>query len=213
MNWYTERSARNEIKMSQYIAGTFTPVPNDRQAIETVISGFYTATALYAPTVTVSPTPEILYTAGPTNTTVPTATPTEGPLSLLYTFTFGYSYYYPPLGPPNCSDENWDGVRCLDSTSSGRPWSNAIGAGVAIPIEYSTLIPRDSTVSWCVLYHKPCIPFFALVRVSDGPMRGDWVVIDTCGSCIKNNIVYLDFLDDRQKMDWSLPVEVEIWIP
>jgi len=109
----------------------------------------------------------------------------------------GYSYYFPPLGPPNCSDANWHEVYCDDITASGLPWTKYISQGVAVPYEW-----RDW--GW--------VDFGDTIRVhTPYDMVGDYIVLDTCGDCIKKEgHVYLDFLDNRARLNWTVPMLVEI---
>lgn len=148
------------------------------------------------PLLPVSSVPEIqpTYTPLPTYTPYPTNEPYQGRL-----IAIGYSYYYPPWGPPNCSAENWiDNSYCKDTTASGLPWSEYMGKGVAIPVEWSEYIPLLSTI-----------------RVHSPPsMVGDYLVLDRCGDCIKpEGHIYFDFLDNRARLNWTVPMLVEVIIP
>lgn len=137
----------------------------------------------------------------PTYTPLPTLTPypTQQPFFGLL-IAVGYSYYWPPFGPPNCSAENWDeqGNYCADMTASGLRWSDYIGHAVAVPVIWREQIPLGSTVR----VHQPI------------EMKGDYVVIDYCGGCVKpEGHIYFDFLDNRARLNWTVPMLVEIIRP
>jgi hypothetical protein len=133
------------------------------------------------------------YTPYPTLTPYPTQRPFFGTIMAI-----GYSYYFPPLGPPNCSAENWKEFYCEDVTASGLPWSDYIGRGVAVPLAWAEYIPLGSTVR----VHSP------------ESMIGDYVVLDYCGGCIKpEGHIYFDFLDNRARLNWTVPMLVEIIKP
>lgn len=151
------------------------------------------------PTPPGSPVPSVeqiqpTYTPYPTLTPYPTQRPFFGKIMAI-----GYSYYYPPFGPPNCAQENWkDDMYCEDTTASGLPWSDYIGRGVAVPLAWADLIPLGSTVR----VHSP------------DSMVGDYVVLDYCGGCIKpEGHIYFDFLDNRARLNWTVPMLVEIILP
>ena len=134
------------------------------------------------------------YTPYPTLTPYPTQQPYFGRL-----IAVGYSYYYPPFGPPNCSAENWkDNAYCEDTTASGLPWSDYIGHGVAVPLMWAEYIPLGSTVR----VHSP------------DSMKGDYIVLDYCGGCVKpEGHIYFDFLDNRARLNWTVPMLVEVILP
>jgi hypothetical protein len=134
------------------------------------------------------------YTPLPTYTPYPTQRPMTGQV-----LAVGYSYYYPPFGPPNCALENWkDDAYCLDTTASGLPWSDYIGLGVAVPWEWRESVPLLST----------------LTVYSPYEMVGDYLVVDYCGDCIKKEgHIYVDFLDNRMRLAWTVPMLVSISPP
>jgi len=140
------------------------------------------------PVAAVQPT----YTPYPTPTPYPTQIPIVGDL-----FAVGYSYYWPPYGPPNCHADNWDekGNYCKDLTASGERWTEHIGRGVAVPYEWKVAIPLGS-----------------YIRVHDNiEMQGDYKVIDFCGGCITpEGHIYIDFLDNRQRLAWTVPLMIEV---
>ena len=135
-----------------------------------------------------------------TYTPLPTSTPYPvqvRPYSLGYVYAVGYSYYWPPYGPPNCSDENWKAEWniCEDTTASGEKWTLWIGRGIAVPIQW-----RDD------------IPLMSVVRITGNiAVQGDYTVIDYCGRCIKDDgFVYVDFLSNRQVLPWTVPLLMEV---
>lgn len=135
------------------------------------------------------------FTPFPTYTPYPTQRPIFGAV-----IAVGYSYYWPPFGPPNCGEENWHPEinYCDDMTASGLKWSQYIGTGVAVPVQWRDDIPLGSTVR----VHSPI------------EMVGDYVVLDYCGGCIKpEGHIYFDFLDNRQRLPWTVPMLVEIIKP
>lgn len=139
----------------------------------------------------------------PTFTPYPTSTPyPEQPKinALGEVYAIGYSYYYPPLLGPNCHPDNViDDLYCKDITASGLPWSQYIGRGVAIPIQWADKIPLLSKI-----------------RVYNNlDMQGEYLVLDYCGDCIKpEGHIYFDFLDNRPRLNWTVPLLVEvIYIP
>lgn len=171
---------------------TFVPTPPP--------SSFYASSENFAP----SPVAVAENTSSPiapqsTLTPYPTQTPypTFIPYHVGYTRAVGYSYYWPPFGPPNCSDENWkpEFSICEDATRSGERWTQWIGRAVAIPVEWVEEIPMLS-----------------LIRIYAPPyeMAGDYLVIDTCGRCVTPNGTYLDFLDNRQRLPWTYPLMMEV---
>lgn len=147
------------------------------------------------------PVGEVSPVVNNTPTPIP-ATPTIQPsatarsyVNLGKIWAVGYSYYFPPFGPPNCSEENWKEVYCEDTSASGLPWSKNIGVGVAVPVEW-----RDE------------IPLLSVIRVLDNPiMEGEYLVMDYCGDCIKSEgHVYFDFLDNRARLNWTVPLLVQL---
>lgn len=132
------------------------------------------------------------FTPFPTYTPYPTQRPFFGSV-----FAVGYSYYWPPFGPPNCSAENWhvEINYCDDTTASGLQWSKYVGTGVAVPVQWRDDIPLGSTIR---------------VR-SPKEMIGDYLVLDYCGGCIKpEGHIYFDFLDNRMRLAWTVPMLVEV---
>jgi hypothetical protein len=66
---------------------------------------------------------------------------------------------------------------------------------VAVPIEWRDVIPLNSIVR----IHSPEI------------MKGDYLVIDYCGDCIKKEgHIYFDFLSSRQILAWTVPMMAEV---
>jgi len=174
---------------------TSTPLPdypiNDQD-------GFYASSNpndnLFADT----PTPTVVYQAVPTYTVMPTYTPypTQQPY-FGKLIAIGYSYYWPPFGPPNCGPENWHPEInfCDDMTASGLQWSLYVGHGVAVPVQWRNDIPLGSTIR----VHSPA------------SMVGDYLVLDYCGACIKpEGHIYFDFLDNRARLNWTVPMLVEV---
>lgn len=133
------------------------------------------------------------YTPYPTPTPYPTLVFHSALVGQIY--AVGYSYYFPPFGPPNCSKENWKDFYCEDTTASGLPWSDYIGKGVAVPIQW-----------------KDKIPLLSVIKVLDNVvMEGEYLVLDYCGDCIKpEGHIYLDFLDNRARLNWTVPLLVEV---
>lgn len=135
----------------------------------------------------------------PTMTSYPTFTPypTQIKKSVLgEIYAIGYSYYFPAWGGVNCHPDNWiDNSYCKDTTASGLPWTQYIGKGVAVPYEW-----RDK------------LPLLSVIRVLDNVvMQGEYLVVDYCGDCIKEEgHIYFDFLDNRQRLAWTVPLLVEV---
>jgi hypothetical protein len=158
--------------------------PNSPVSVTPVLSGGLPAVAVAQ----IQPT----FTPFPTYTPYPTQRPIFGEV-----LAVGYSYYWPPFGPPNCGPENWhaDINYCDDMTASGLKWSQYIGVGVAVPVQWREDIPLGSTIR---------------VR-SPKEMIGDYIVLDYCGGCIKpEGHVYFDFLDNRMRLAWTVPLLVEV---
>lgn len=135
----------------------------------------------------------------PTPTTAPTQEPTPIPTNKPPIETYravGYSYYYPPFGPPNCAPQNWDdkNALCDDVTASGEKWSDWLGKGIAIPVQWKDDVPLMSTIR----VHTPKI------------LQGDYTVIDYCEDCIKDGYVYVDFLSRNWVVKWTTPILIEI---
>jgi hypothetical protein len=134
------------------------------------------------------------YTPLPTQTPYPTQVPIHGDLVAV-----GYSFYWPPYGPPNCHLDNWDevGNYCKDVTASGERWSDYIGKGVAVPWEW---------------VQSGFMPLGTVLRVHDNiDMQGLYKVVDICGACIKpEGHIYIDFLDNRQRLAWTVPLMIEV---
>lgn len=195
------------------VVGTITPTPD-------IVASLVAESVSTLFPVSITPSPVASATSSPspvpTETITPISSPTITPVPIRRVVNvdavFAYSYYYPPLLGPNCSVENTlpDGS-CRDSTSSGQTWSDKIGRAVAIPIEYSLIYYPNSNVPYCEVMRLPCIPFGSNVYVSAPPeIVGNYTVIDTCGACIKNGLVYIDFLDSIQRLNWSVPVYATI---
>ena len=152
-----------------------------------------------APIVVVVATSSMTQTPYPTYTPYPSITPFSTPNNL--SLTVQYSYYWPPLLGPNCHPENLKKTGgCKDVTASGLPWSHYRGRGVAIPLVWAGTVP-----------------LFSIVRVlSPVDLIGDYLVLDYCGACTKSeypDLVWLDFLDDTQRLQWSADMQVEILPP
>ena len=139
-------------------------------------------------------------TLAPTPTLVPTATssPVPSPTVLAHmVVTVGYSYYWPPFGPPNCDNANWDGTTCKDISASGLPWSAFVGRGMTIPYQW-----------------KEAVPLRSWVHVSGPPeVAGDWFVMDYCGDCLRSDrpLPNVDFLQSKQALPWNVPILIEIY--
>jgi len=186
INWIGEDGTESMVRMEP----TLTPYP----AGYTGVSPY----DLNTPMVVIVATPaggEIPPTPYPTYTPYPTFTAVS-----YLTLTVQYSYYWPPLLGPNCHPDNVRGGKCLDTTSSGLKWSEYRGRGVAIPLTWAGTVPLLSVVR--VLHPVTMI--------------GDYLVIDYCGACTKSeypDLVWLDFLDDTQRLDWSADMQVQILPP
>lgn len=157
-------------------AGVVSPSNNN-------VAPAYSLTPAFTPTVT--PTP------------FPTIAPYSAYIPVGKLVAVGYSYYWPPWGPPNCSDANWHEKEnyCDDTTASGLPWSQYVERAVAVPYEWRDVIPLQSIIR----IHSPEI------------MRGDYLVIDYCGDCIKKEgHIYFDFLSSRQILAWTVPMMAEV---
>lgn len=182
------------------IALTRTPAPTLPAVPLATSQGFYSSSGgdVVAPDQAVVATAETLqvlptYTPYPTFTPYPTQRPVIGQF-----LAVGFSYYWPPFGPPNCSPENWHDNFCEDVTSCGLPWTDYIGRGVAVPLEWREIMPCGTTVR----VHTPV------------EMVGDFIVLDYCGDCIKKEgHIYFDFLDNRARLNWTVPMLVEIILP
>lgn len=112
-------------------------------------------------------------------------------------YTVGYSYYYPDLGGVNCHADNWNGSHCADTTASGLSWRDNLGRAVAIP------------PSW-VCYG---LGYGSIVEVlSPDTIKAEYLVVDLCAGCESENWDdgqwRLDFLDDRQRLQWAYPVVI-----
>jgi hypothetical protein len=141
------------------------------------------------PVATATPTP-----SGPTATPTPsgpTATPTpSGPTATPALLGLAYSYYYPPLGPPNCHSANWSDDGCADVTASGLPWSKWLGRAVALHPDMLAACPLGSVLR---VYYPDVI-------------AGDYLVLDVCPGCASDNRYWVDFLARSQVLDWGYPV-------
>jgi len=60
-----------------------------------------------------------------------------------------YSYYWPPLGGPNCS--RFVGGKCISKMANGEPWEDFVGEAVACPPQwgFGTTIELDGNVWTC----------------------------------------------------------------
>ena len=118
-------------------------------------------------------------------------TPTTGTAETGQNYgAFSYSYYYPPFGPPNCHADNWTVEGCKDITPLGVKWSEYMGRGVAVPFSWRARLPLGSMIE--VL--QPSV------------IAGRYTVLDYCIGCDKPGYVYLDFLDNRQRLPWTAAV-------
>lgn len=137
-----------------------------------------------------------VYSVQPTYAPQPTYTPYPTAIlmpSLGEVWAVGYSYYWPPFGPPNCSEDNWHPEIniCDDVTASGLQWSRWVGRAIAVPVQWRQSIPLLSRV---YIY-------------GDLEVQGEYLVIDYCGDCIKDEgHIYVDFLDNRQRLAWTVPL-------
>ena len=142
---------------------------------------------------TPTPTASILLTPTP----LPTFTPTPLPAlpNRLRCLQWRYSYYYPPLGGVNCANFT-DGV-CDSPVAFGDPWENWLGKGIAVsPAQYKRWAGR-----WVFVYNP-------------NPVRGWWRIVDVCPACSSvpaSSPHYVDFLMDRQQLDWGELVEACIF--
>jgi len=152
-------------------------------------------TLVLTPTATPAPTPTPL----PVVDYEPTPTPGGSPLVVFGEREFhalAYSYYYPPFGPPNCSVANWKGDYCRDTTAIGEPWSKWLGFAVALGPGF--LQSSSCTLGGWLYVHKPV------------ELRGRYRIVDTCGQCDnKDDRPWIDFLDNRKRVDWGYPVLLE----
>jgi len=127
---------------------------------------------------------------------VPTTTPIPN-LDYLPIYTVGYSYYNPDLGGVNCHVDNWDGVKCADTTASGISWRDYVGRAVAVP------------PSWVC----QGLGYGSIVEVlSPDSIRGEYLVVDLCAGCEAYNwedrTWRIDFLDTGQRLTWAYPVDL-----
>lgn len=188
---YNERATARAMGTVYYTGGTALPTAT--------APGFMSVYSTPAPTVTpgapVEDLPTLAPSPSPTLTETPTPAPTARAEGVFY--AFNYSYYWPPYGPPNCGAENWDEKHglCKDMTASGEQWTQHIGEGVAVPIQYKDEIPLLSTIR----------------ILSPLQLVGDYLVIDYCGGCVKpEGHIYLDFLDNRARANWTVPVLAQV---
>lgn len=147
-----------------------------------------TSQAVIIPENTATP----VYTPDPNYTPQPTSGNASDNVSNF--FAAGYSYYFPPFGPPNCSEANWDGSTCAAVLASGIRWRDYLGVGVAVPVQWRADMP---------LYTK-------LKIYTPDKIAGVYTVIDYCGGCIKGDYVYIDFLDNVQRLQWTTPLLIEV---
>lgn len=153
------------------------------QSTQTAITNYINLTAT---------PPQSTFTPYPTSTPYPTQIRVS---SVGLIFAIGYSYYFPPLGGVNCHPDNWHDNYCDDITASGEQWTKYIGRGVAVPVQWADKIPLMS-----------------VIRVLDNTvMEGEYTVVDFCGDCIKSEgHIYFDFLDNRPRLNWTVPLLVQI---
>jgi len=141
---------------------------------------------------TPSPVPVV-----PTSTLVPMLTPTLVPTP---TFVIAprhaiqglYSYYYPPLGGPNCAPSNWVDGQCI-ARLLGRPWQDWLGRALAL--------------------HPELVPYFGMgaclrVVLPDGQIEYR-VLADVCPACYNSAGWWVDLLDTHQRYQWGQPVLLE----
>jgi len=145
------------------------------------------------PAGTLPPTQQPLptYTPFPTQQPLPTYTPYPSGGSYL---AVGYSYYWPPFGPPNCTVDGWRDNYCYDVYWDNSTWIDWVGVGVAVPPSLIEQFPLGSEI----YVHSPV------------EMVGRYTVVTTCAGCIKDGgFIYFDFLDNRQRLAWTVPLLVE----
>jgi len=174
-------------------SGDFQASSDPRELAEQFLQATQEAVELPPAQPTLTPYPTLVpLQALPTLTPYPTQRPIVGDL-----IAVGYSYYWPPFGPPNCMMDNWHDNYCEDVTASGLRWSDYIGQGVAVPVQWV----QDGSV-----------PLGSTLRVhSPNEMIGDYLVLDVCGGCITpEGHVYVDFLDNRARLNWTVPLLVEV---
>jgi len=181
---------------------TETPFPTATKTMMPPVESFHSSTGAGVKSTLLPPVraavdkiaPLPTYTPYPSPSPYPS--PTPAPLAGEY-IAVGYSYYWPPWGPPNCHSDNWDEKYniCKDTTASGKKWTEYIGRGVAVPIQWAERVPLGSRLHvW-----------------SPESMVGDYTVIDYCGGCIKpEGHIYIDFLDNYQRLNWTVPMLIQI---
>lgn len=150
--------------------------------------GFVVDSPLTAPTSTPPPvyTPYVFDLPIP-----PTVTPTPAPQII----EWAYSYYYPALGGINCKD--WKKNKCVSTTSSGAPWEDWLGRGIAIHPSLLEMYPYGTV--------------FQVVSPSE--LAGLYTVVDLCTGCKKPDypaVTWVDFLDTTQRAGWSEPVQLQM---
>jgi hypothetical protein len=127
-------------------------------------------------------------TQEPTPTQLPTLepTPTGQPGENYIYVAMQYSYYYPPLGGANCS--NFVNGYCHATMANGERWEDWLGRAVACP-------------DW--------IPLETVIEVVEPEvLKGIWICKDR-GQLITD--MWLDFLMDKQVLEWRFPVLVKIF--
>lgn len=95
-----------------------------------------------------------------------------------------YSYYWPPLGGPNCAIFHHG--RCTSNTANGARWQDWIGKGIACPPEW---------------------PFGTKI-VFEGET---WTCVDRGGKIqYEDGIPWIDFLTPRPMYSYGTVVRVEV---
>jgi hypothetical protein len=116
-------------------------------------------------------------------------------------YKFRYSYYNPDLGGVNCHTDNWDieNEKCADVTASGKSWKQNMYRGIAV--HYDQLFD---------------LPFGTIVEViKPAELKGFYEIIDICPGCNPrpdDPHYYIDFLDDRQRLNWGDMIELRVKI-
>jgi hypothetical protein len=113
-------------------------------------------------------------------------------------YDVAYSYYNPALGGINCHSANWDGIACADVTASGIRWTEYMGQGVAVPPSWLGVLGYGTVIS----------------VLDPAPIARQYTVIDICCGCEAGNWDdrrwRLDFLDDKQRLEWASPLRFVI---
>jgi hypothetical protein len=138
-----------------------------------------------------TPTPTVLPTPFLASLPTPLPTPTLA-VAPRHSVRALYSYYYPPLGGPNCAPSNWRDGQCF-SQLLGFPWQAWLGRSLAL--------------------HPDVVPYFGMgaclrVTLPDGKIEYR-VLADQCPACLDYRGVWVDLLDNRQRYNWGDPVYLE----